>query len=242
MPDAKKAHRRKSVKVAASESRVMLREASTSKSRRSTPGTAVDIGRSAWKSIRGRGLGALKELLNGFGEAVQRSKDRHSGVRMVVVIDPQRRVPKVKIEDVDHSNQVTTEDFNSALAEARERGANRAAEILTRSDMLSADSFASFIGVSREAVRLKRQRHEVLGLEGAKRGVRFPKWQVTSNGGLLPELPRLFDWLGGDSWTVYRFLNQHHLELHGDTAISALKAGKVGEVLAAAENTGRGFS
>jgi len=242
MPYAKNASHRKSVNVAASEPIVMAREGSKPTSRRPTAGTAIDIGRRAWKSIRGRGAGALKELLNGFGEAVQRSKDRRLGVRMVVMIDPQRRVPKVEIEDIDHSSQVTTEDFNSALAEARERGANRAAEILARSDMLSADAFARFIGVSREAVRLKCQRREVLGLEGAKRGVRFPKWQVTSNGGLLPELPRLFDLLGGDSWTVYRFLNQHHPELHGNTAISALKAGKVGEVLAAAENTGRGFS
>jgi hypothetical protein len=46
-------------------------------------------------------------------------------------------------------------------------------------------------------------------------GVRFPKWQVTANGGLLPELPRLFDLLGGDSWTVYRLLTQRHPELEG---------------------------
>jgi hypothetical protein len=31
---------------------------------------------------------------------------------------------------------------------------------------------------------------------------------VTSGGGLLAELPKLFDLLGGDSWTVYRFLTQ----------------------------------
>ena len=36
----------------------------------------------------------------------------------------------------------------------------------------------------------------------------FPKRQVTSNGGLIPELPRHFDLLGGDCWTVYRFLTQ----------------------------------
>jgi hypothetical protein len=65
--------------------------------------------------------------------------------------------------------------------------------------MLSASEFAKFIGVSREAVRGKHQRHQVLGLKGAKRKLRFPKWQVTSNGGLLPEPPKLFDLLGGDS-------------------------------------------
>jgi hypothetical protein len=74
--------------------------------------------------------------------------------------------------------------------------------------MLSASEFAKFISVSLEAGRAKHQRHEVLGLKGAKRGLRFPKWQVTSDGGFLPELPWLFDLLGGDSWTVYRFLTQ----------------------------------
>jgi hypothetical protein len=96
--------------------------------------------------------------------------------------------------------------------------------------MLSAADFAQFIGVSRESVRTKYQRNEVLGLKGAKRGLRYPKWQVTSDGGLLPELPRLFEVLGGESWTVYRFLTQHHPELEGDTALSVLQRGNVEKV------------
>jgi hypothetical protein len=50
----------------------------------------------------------------------------------------------------------------------RERGVSRAVEILSGREMLSAVEFAKFIGVSREAVRGKHQRHEVLGLHGAK--------------------------------------------------------------------------
>jgi hypothetical protein len=96
--------------------------------------------------------------------------------------------------------------------------------------MLSASAMAKFIGVSREAVRAKHQRREVLGLKGTKRGLRFPKWQVTSDGGLLPQPPRLFNLIGGD-WTVYRFLNQRHPELDGETAISGLKRGKLSQVL-----------
>ena len=51
----------------------------------------------------------------------------------------------------------------------------------------------------------------------------------------LAELPRLFEVSGGDSWTVYRFLTQHHPDLEGDTAPSALERGKVEKVLAAAK-------
>ena len=99
----------------------------------------------------------------------------------------------------------------------------------------------------RHSLRLResssgRQRHEVLGLQGAKRGLRFPKWQVIANGGLLPKLPLIFDALGGDSWTVYRFLIQHHPELEGDTALSRLLRGKADQVLAAAEKTAEAFS
>jgi hypothetical protein len=109
-------------------------------------------------------------------------------------------------------------------------------------DMLSAAEFAKFIDVSQGAVRGKHQRHEVLGLKGAKRELRFPEGQLTSNGGLSPELPKLFDLLGGDSWTVYRFLTQDHPELEGDTALSALQRGEISRVLVAAENAGSRFS
>jgi hypothetical protein len=50
---------------------------------------------------------------------------------------------------------------------------------------------------------------------------------LTGSDGLLPALPCLFDPLGGGSWTVYRFLTQHHPELDGDTTLSALQRGKV---------------
>src|SRR5260370_20913794 len=116
---------------------------------------------------------------------------------------------------------------------ARERGVSRAVEILSGREMLSAAEFAKFIGVSREAVRGKHQRGEVLGLRGAKRALRFPKWQVTPNGKLLPDLPQLFKLLGGDSWTAYRFLIQHHPRPAGDTALSALLRSKLYHVLAA---------
>jgi hypothetical protein len=50
---------------------------------------------------------------------------------------------------------------------------------------------------------------------------------VTANRDLLPELPRLFDLLGGDPWTVYRFLIQHHPELEGKYRTTALQRGEI---------------
>ncbi len=66
-------------------------------------------------------------------------------------------------------------DLESALAAARERGQARIANILNGPDMLTAEEFAHLIGTSRVTVNTKRQNRQVLGLEGAKRGFRFPK-------------------------------------------------------------------
>ena len=202
---------------------------------------SIVIDERVWDSLKKAEAEALKKLVNLVSEAREDSRNQTRGVRLVVGLDPQHRIPKFEIEDAD-SGQPEPDDLDAALAEAQERGVSRAVEILSAREMLSAADFAKFIGVSREAVRAKHQRNEVLGLKGAKRGLRFPKWQVTHDGGLLPELPRIFDLLDGDSWTVYRFLTQHHPELEGDTALSALLRGKVEKVLAAAENTTGAFS
>jgi hypothetical protein len=201
---------------------------------------SIVVEEGVWDSMNKAEVQAVKKVVNLVSEARESSESKTPGVRLVVGLDPERRIPTFEIEDAG-TEPSGSNDLDAALAEARERGVSRAVEILSGREMLSAADFAKFIGVSREAVRAKHQRREVLGLQGAKRGLRFPKWQVTPNGKLLPDLPQLFKLLGGDSWTVYRFLIQHHPELEGDTALSALLRGKVEKVLAAAEDTAGAF-
>jgi hypothetical protein len=74
----------------------------------------------------------------------------------------------------------------------------------------------------------------VLGLEGAKRGFRFPDWQVGQDGKPFAALPALFERLG-DEWAVYRFLVQHHPELDGLTGKEALQRGQSDKVIETAE-------
>ena len=131
-------------------------------------------------------------------------------------------------------------DLNEALTAARARGAAFKAELLTDPDMLSTAAIAERLGMSEEGVRLKRKRHEILGLEFAKRGIRYPSWQLLPNAQLLPALPRLFDILGPDPWRLYRFLLQHHAEASGARALDALKRGRSDAVLAAAQNIAAG--
>lgn len=126
--------------------------------------------------------------------------------------------------------------LEAALSAARERGTLRIAEILKGDDMLTATQFGSLIGVSHETVNVKRRRGEVLGLQGATRSVRYPSWQVTDDGRLLPGLSELFELLGRQPWTVYRFLKTRHPEFGGQTALEAMRSGRHKTVRAAAAN------
>jgi hypothetical protein len=128
----------------------------------------------------------------------------------------------------------------AALDAARARGAAMKDEMLSDPDMLSTAGLAERLGMSEEGIRLKRRRHEVLGVEVAKRGIRYPAWQVLPGRQILPGLPRLFAVLGDDPWRLLRFLQQHHAELRGKRAFEALQQGRVEEVLATAENAAMG--
>lgn len=180
---------------------------------------------------------AARGLLSGFANAMKRAERTGKSVLMTVVVDPKAAAPQIAVKEV---SAPTTDMLDTALGAARQRGSARVAEILNSTDMLSADAFAEEIGATRETVHKKRQRHEVLGLEGPKRGVRFPSWQVSESGGLIPSLPQLFEALGDRPWTVYRFLLEEHGELDGRTGLEALRAGRIADVMATAESIGRG--
>ncbi len=180
-----------------------IEEAKGPGGRRTTPLEAIIVDKNVLASIKRPQAEAIKWFARLVSEATEDSQDKGLRRRLLVRMDPEHRIPTFEIEDAG-TKPAGSNDLDAALAEARERGVSRAVEILSGREMLSAAEFAKFIGVSREAVRGKHQRHEVLGLHGAKRGLRFPKWQVTPNGKLLPDLPQLFKLLGGDSWTVYQ--------------------------------------
>ncbi|CAH0305382.1 hypothetical protein [Roseomonas sp. CECT 9278] len=107
------------------------------------------------------------------------------------------------------------------LARAYARGAAAAAGILAAPDMLSSDAMAERLGMTREAVHQKRRRGELLGLEGAKRGVRFPAWQIGPDGRPPAALPALLAALG-EPWAAFRFLRATHPELGSHSGIAAL--------------------
>lgn len=122
---------------------------------------------------------------------------------------------------------------------ARERGQNLVAKILSSEDMLSAEAFASLLKTTRMTINTKRQKRQVLALQGATRGFRFPQWQIGEDGKPFSALPKIFEQLGDDPWAVYRFLVQHHPELEGLTGREALQKGMTSEALEVAESVAR---
>ncbi|MDK1390074.1 XRE family transcriptional regulator [Sinorhizobium sp. 8-89] len=190
-----------------------------------------------------------KALIRQYAKAVKLSRKAGHQVSFRVVVDPlagAQTISVVEEEPLSDQDAVPVEDvpepddeLQAALAAARERGRRRVAEILAEDDMLSAEAFANLLGVSRVTVNTKRQNGQVLGLDGAKRGFRFPSWQLDRDGRPYAALPKLHEVLGG-AWAVYRFLITPHGALNGRTGLNALKRGRADEVVAAAEGVARG--
>jgi hypothetical protein len=126
-------------------------------------------------------------------------------------------------------------DDETALASAIKRGEAEVVEILRKPEMLTGERFAEIVGLSRMAVHKRLKKYQILGLEGAKRGVRYPDWQLCDDGRPAPGLSELLPKFAGKPWAAYRFLLQRHAGLGEMTAIDALKVGKKKAVLKSAD-------
>lgn len=202
-------------------------------------------------------IGPSAALQQVYGDAVIRSRMAGRPISFRVEVSPEGEAVLTHMEDVAVPGRrelvpdqvpvpVMVEarapdvDLEEALAAARERGHLRAADILRGDDMLGAEAFAKLLGTSRVTVNTKRQSGQVLGLGGAKRGFRFPVWQLDAEGKPYAALAALHERLGGP-WAVYRFLMQPHGELGGLTGREALERRTVNAVLEAADSISRDF-
>ncbi|GBQ26494.1 hypothetical protein AA0472_2129 [Acetobacter estunensis NRIC 0472] len=117
---------------------------------------------------------------------------------------------------------------SETFARAEERGRHLTATILSGPDMLTGEIFAHRLGLTVSDLHDLEQAHAVLVLpESSPREARYPAWQIDATGQPFPVPPALFDTLGDSGWTIYRFLMQSHPELAGQTALEALRDGRV---------------
>lgn len=191
-----------------------------------------------------------KVLIERYQEAIVRSRKIGSRVSFRVEVDPAagaQTITPVEEQPLASAEVFLVEDtampdaeLEGALAAARERGRKRVAEIVAGEEMLSAQAFASLLGTSRVTINAWRQSGQVLGVDGPKRGFRFPDWQLDNDGRPFNALAALHRTLGNSAWAVYRFLLSRHGALDGRTGLRALQQGDEASVLAAAEGMARG--
>jgi len=98
-------------------------------------------------------------------------------------------------------------------------------------------------GVSRQALTDQIRKGKVIAYQSGKRAYVVPAWQFRREGGLLPGLEKVLEALQAhpfySSLLPFTFLLQEHPLTDGETPLTALRAGKLDKVLAAADAEGR---
>ncbi|WP_299439391.1 hypothetical protein [uncultured Rhodospira sp.] len=137
-----------------------------------------------------------------------------------------------------------TLERDALVARLRAKGRDAADTMLSETTYLSGEDFAARIGLTRQALDKRRKAGTVLGLQGEKRGVRYPVWQLENSEGqpvyVLPALketlPALLESLGGP-WSVHTFLTTSWPQVGGRTGLDLLREGAGAEALELARST-----
>ncbi len=187
---------------------------------------------------------SVSVLLDALKAAAKRSRDDGTALQFTVEVTPDGNAWIVELprESTGKIEDGAERELSEALEAARSRGRTLAADILAQPEMVTAQELARRLGTTRATVNSKRQARQVLGIQDATRGYRYPDWQIDRDGRPLANLPKLFAVLGASPWGVYRFLTQQHGELGGLSGREALQRGLDREVIEAAESTVRDFA
>jgi len=125
------------------------------------------------------------------------------------------------------------------LIRAKLRGIEHRKRILEKlGGTLSAEQVSETIGISRQAVDKRRGQNQLIGLTQGKRGYAYPAFQF-ENGRAIDGLKEVLDALSGhDPWMQSIFFANENDRLNGSTPLEALRQGKTGAVVRAAEAYG----
>jgi biotin operon repressor len=125
------------------------------------------------------------------------------------------------------------------LIRAKLRGIEHRKRILEKlGGTLSAEQVSETIGISRQAVDKRRGQNQLIGLTQGRRGYAYPAFQF-ENGKAIDGLKEVLDALSGhDPWMQSIFFANENDRLNGSTPVEALRQGKNGAVVRAAEAYG----
>jgi hypothetical protein len=117
---------------------------------------------------------------------------------------------------------------------ARLRGLARVAELRKLAEpCLDCGAVCELLGVSRETIRKKLERNQLLALPKGSEDRVFPALQF-ERGAVIPGIAEVLDSLATDPFIALSFLLGKNESFGGITALEALKEGRVDEVLAEA--------
>jgi hypothetical protein len=142
----------------------------------------------------------------------------------------------VKAAQLAAGTIVQSDPAEQKLHEARLRGLNRIVELLRAAQpTLETSKVCKLLGVTRETIRKKVERHQLLALP--KGGDRvFPAFQF-KEGAVLRGIPEVLEALDTDSvFTVLSFLLSHNADFGNKPAIELLAAGETEAVITEARS------
>lgn len=113
-------------------------------------------------------------------------------------------------------------------------------ELLRQPDMLPSQEFADRIALTRQQLNAWRKQGKVLAIEGAKRGFRYPAWQVAEDGRILDGIPQIIAEFGGQHVAAYRFLSTPLEILGGKAPWMLLRDGQRQRIVDLAKGARRG--
>jgi hypothetical protein len=126
-----------------------------------------------------------------------------------------------------------------ALERARVRAIAAKVNLLKRADMLTGAQLGERLGLTRATVDKRRTEGKLLALDfGTKRGFRYPAWQgdLVQDADARASFEQVLRSLGEEgAWSRYRFLTQAAPALGGVSPTEALRAGRLEEVVCAAQ-------
>ena len=110
----------------------------------------------------------------------------------------------------------------------------KAVEVLRKAEggAWSSAEIRKRFGFGLAELRRRRERHRIVFWQGAKRAIRYPKWEFTTTGTLLPgveELLQIFH--SPDQWRVMGYFLGPRQQLDGRRPLDLLRAGEIERVL-----------
>ena len=121
-----------------------------------------------------------------------------------------------------------------------EAKAKAVSDLLRQPDMLSSAKFANKLNVSRQQLNEWRKLGKVLAIEGAKRGFRYPAWQLDKDGMVFPGVGEILAAFDGRHLAAYRFLTSPLETLNGKAPLTLLGKRERGRILELVQSVQRG--